>query len=179
MKLASYIGTRSGIMGIGNYLIRLRVRGKESHSEIMFEPGDGVDEFMPDGTCQPDADGALWHASSVGLEKIPDWSPRRAGHLGGVRFKRIVPDDKWVHDSVNADPKLVARMANLDQGKLYDWQAIITFIFWIMPQKMNRGMCNEVIGGWIGIDPNEAYLFDPHTLRVAVRGLSGISDASN
>lgn len=46
-------------MGLGNVLIRLRLRGPYSHSEIVFEPGDGVDHLMPDGTCALDVTGAL------------------------------------------------------------------------------------------------------------------------
>ena len=54
MKLASYVGTRDSIMGLGNRLIRLRLSGirqalqtdttsiqdilRASHSEIVFEP---------------------------------------------------------------------------------------------------------------------------------------------
>ena len=97
MKLASYIGTRAGIYGLGNVLIRLRLGGQESHSEIVFEPSDGpeVAALMPDGSLEPDANGALWCCSSVGLERIPAHSPRRSGGLGGVRFKRIILGKSW------------------------------------------------------------------------------------
>ena len=76
MQLASYVGTRRSLMGIGNRLIRLRLSGlkealktdasldqtvlRASHSEVVFEPGDGVDHLMPDGTCEPNAKGELW-----------------------------------------------------------------------------------------------------------------------
>jgi hypothetical protein len=40
MKLASYKGTRPGIQGIGNILIRWRLEDQISHSELIFEPGD-------------------------------------------------------------------------------------------------------------------------------------------
>ncbi len=169
MKLASYIGTRTGIMGVGNILIRLRLGGQESHTEIMFEPGDGVDSYMPDGTCQPDENGALWHFSSVGLERMPAWSRRRPGHLGGARFKRIVPDSKWAHDPLRTHPELVAALAVSAEGSLYDWQAIVRFMFWILPAKMNRGMCSEIVAGLLGVDAKHAHMFDPTTLRAAVR----------
>ena len=100
MKLASYVGTRDSIMGLGNRLIRLRLSGirqalqtdntsiqdtlRASHSEIVFEPGDGVDHLMPDGTCQPNEKGELWCVSSVGLERIPHFSTRRAGSRLGI-----------------------------------------------------------------------------------------------
>ena len=48
MKLAFYIGTRSPwYIGLGNRLVRLRLRSQISHCELLFEPGDGVDDLMP------------------------------------------------------------------------------------------------------------------------------------
>lgn len=170
MKLASYIGTRKGLMGVGNFLIRLRLGGLESHTEIMFEPGDGVDHLMPDKTCAPDKDGAYWHFSSVGLEKMPDYS-KRAGKLGGVRFKRIVPDPKWVYDPTIADPVFAATRAKELEGSLYDWQAVFRYLIWIIPNKLSRGMCSEIAAELLGIPKEDAYLFDPRTIRAANRGL--------
>lgn len=169
MKLASYVGTRKGFMGIGNVLIRLRLGGSESHTEIMFEPGDGVDEYMPDLTCEPDENGAYWHFSSVGLERMPPWS-RRAGKLGGARFKRIVPEDKWIYDQMDTDPLKAAKLAKELDGTLYDWQAVIRYVFWILPTKLARGMCSEICARLAGIPKEEAHLFDPRTIRAMVRG---------
>ena len=39
---------------------------------------------MPDGTCQPNEKGELWCVSSVGLERIPHFSTRRAGSRLGI-----------------------------------------------------------------------------------------------
>lgn len=165
MKLASYKSTRPGIMGLGNILIRLRLRGIYSHSEIVFEPGDGVDHLMPDGTCEPDADGALWCVSSTGLERIPAWSHRRAGKRGGVRFKRIVLSDKWTLDAVSS-PEHAAKWAVLNQGTLYDWQLILGFLAWLIPHKTSRVMCSEACAEMLGFD--DAWRFDPCVLRAAV-----------
>lgn len=172
MKLASYIGTRAGIYGLGNALIRLRLGGQESHSEIVFEPGDGpeVAALMPDGSLEPDASGALWCCSSVGLERIPEWSKRRAGHLGGVRFKRIVMSDHWALDDTRADPLRAAQWANQNQGRLYDWQSIGRYLLWILPSKASRGMCSEVCATMLGVPAEDAHLFDPRVLRAAVKG---------
>lgn len=172
MKLASYVGTRDGIMGIGNVLIRLRTGGLETHSELMFEAHDGVGDLMPDGTCEPDADGALWHYSSVGLERMPDFSPRRPGSLGGARFKRIVPGDKWAYSALYQDPVEAATRARDMQGSLYDWQAIFMYLFWIIPNKLSRGMCSERIAIILGVDEKDACLFTPRLLRVAVERFS-------
>ena len=168
MKLASYKGTRAGLMGIGNVLIRLRLRGIYSHSEIVFEPGDGVDHLMPDGTCKPDTMGALWCVSSNGLEPVPTWSPRRAGRRGGVRFKRIVLGDKWHLREVPHSPEYAARWAVDNQGRLYDWQLVIGFLAWLVPHKKSRVMCSEACAEMLGYD--DAWRFDPCVLdAVAVR----------
>lgn len=140
MKLASYHGTRAGLMGLGNMLIRLRLRGPYSHSEIVFEPGDGVDHLMPDGTCEPDASGALWCVSSTGLERIPPWSKRRPGKRGGVRFKRIALGEKWALDPVS-NPEQAARWAVENEGRLYDWQLILGFLAWAVPTVLRIKSC--------------------------------------
>lgn len=167
MKLASYHGTRAGWKGIGNWLIRLRLRGIYSHSEIVFEPGDGVDALMPDGTCKADADGALWCVSSTGLERIPAWSPRRAGKRGGVRFKRIVLGDKWHLRTVQQHPSVVANWAVANQGRLYDWQLVIGFLAWLIPNKKSRVMCSEACAEMLGLP--EAWRFDPCVLDAVTR----------
>lgn len=167
MKFASYRGTRSGIAGIGNIAIRSRLRGPFSHTEIVFMPGDGVDELMPDGTCEPDADGALWCASSASFERMPTWSRRRAGRLGGVRMKRIVLNDKWVLDDLpGQDARAAATWARENEGMLYDWQLILGFVAWIIPQKESRAMCTEACLRMLGV--NEAWRFDPCSGRQLV-----------
>lgn len=160
MKLASYIGTRAGIMGLGNILIRFRIAGwrqalqleavpgqrelRASHTEVVFMPGDGVDHLMPDGTCEPNEAGEYWCASSTGLEHIPIESKRRGGRRGGVRFKRIkVHTPKWHLTPLHTDPVYAANWAVDNQGKLYDWRLVFGFLVWILPNKANRYMCNE------------------------------------
>ncbi len=78
MLIASYKSTRPGLQGIANRLIRLRLRSIYSHCEVVFEPLDNVGHLMPDGSCAPGPDGALWCASSVAAEALPAHSPRRA-----------------------------------------------------------------------------------------------------
>lgn len=168
MKLASYHGTRSGLMGLSSILIRFRLAGLISHSEILFEPGDGVDELMPDGTTEP-VDGAYWCVSSVGLERLPERSKRRAGHLGGVRFKRLVPDPaRWTLDAIpGADPMHAAAHARSIEGDLYDWQQIFGRLAWIIPDKAGRVMCSEFCALILGI--SDAWRFDPCALQASIR----------
>lgn len=171
MKLASYHGIRDGFMAVGSHLIRYRLRGPFSHSEIVFEPGDGVDHLMPDGTSQPDKDGAMWCCSSTGLEDIPPWSVRRAGSMGGVRMKRIVLDPhKWTIDPVMADPLFAAKWAVDNEGRLYDFQLILGFVTWFIPNKDSRVMCSEACATMLQIP--DAWRFDPCSLRAVVIGAS-------
>ena len=158
MKAAFYIGTRSGWRGIGNVLVRWRLRSQISHCELVFEPGDGVDDLMPrDGqtmlpTTQPVA-GEYWCASSSATDPMPTWSPRRAGHRGGVRFKRIDVRDssKWLLVDVPwADARAAALWFREHQGALYDWQGIVGFIAWPVPDKTDRWSCHEACAAALG-----------------------------
>ena len=186
MKLASYVGTRDSIMGLGNRLIRLRLSGvrqalqtdntsiqdtlRASHSEIVFEPGDGVDHLMPDGTCQPNEKGELWCVSSVGLERIPSFSRRRAGKRGGVRFKRInVNSSAWELDDPCASAQSAAEWAAANQGRMYDWQLIFGFLVWFIPNKKSRVMCSESCAEMLGL--RDAHRFDPCTLQAVVKAM--------
>ena len=158
MKAAFYIGTRSGWRGIGNVLVRWRLRSQISHCELVFEPGDGVDDLMPrDGqtmlpTTQPVA-GEYWCASSSATDPMPTWSPRRAGKSGGVRFKRINVRDasKWrLVDVPWADARRAAQWFVDHQGALYDWQGIVGFIAWPVPDKAGRWSCHEACAAALG-----------------------------
>lgn len=172
MKLASYHGTRSGLAGLGNILIRLRLRGRMSHSEIVFEPGDGVDDLVPDGTCEPDADGALWCASAVGAERLPVWSRRRSGSVGGVRFKRVVlSPEKWALRDVKACARKAAEWARANEGTPYDWSLILGYIAWFVPNGTGEVLCSEACAEMLGIP--DAWRFDPCSLDAAVLGLQG------
>lgn len=170
MKLLSFHGTRAGIFGLGNILIRARLRGPFSHNEVMFEPGDGADvaALMPDGSLEPDANGALWCCSSVGLERLPAHSRRRAGKVGGVRFKRIVPDpERWTVKGTDKSPLKAARWARENEGSLYDWQYILGFLAWLIPQKDGRTACCEACAHMLGFGP-DSWRFDCCSLPAAV-----------
>ena len=187
MKLASYVGTQSGYKGLGNILIRLRIAGikeaihlkpyggttlRASHSEVVFEPTDGVDHLMPDGTCKPDSEGRLWCASSTGMDILPSWSKRRAGKLGGVRFKRINVSntDKWELQTIHLpEPITVAKFFKDNEGALYDWQAIVSFIAKFIPDKDGRFMCSEVISRSLFLI--DAAKIDPCQLQGIVNNL--------
>ncbi|HQQ70219.1 MAG TPA: hypothetical protein PLL92_07905 [Alicycliphilus sp.] len=168
MLLASYKSTRPGLQGIANRIIRLRLRSPYSHTEVVFEPGDGVDHLMPDGSCAPDAHGALWCASSVAAEALPGHSPRRAGGTGGVRFKRIALDPaRWDLQRVAAHPLYAARWFRQHEGELYDWQLILGFVSWLIPHKATRWTCSEASAAALGVPDPDAWRFDPANLPAA------------
>ena len=170
MKAAFYTGTRSGWRGIGNVLVRWRLGSPISHCELVFEPGDGVDDLMPrDGqtmlpTTQPVA-GEYWCASSSATDPMPTWSPRRAGKSGGVRFKRIDVHDpsKWLLvDLGHGGARTAAAWLRAHEGALYDWQAIVGFLAWFIPHKADRWACHEAVGAALGVP--EPDRLDPASL---------------
>ena len=170
MKAAFYIGTRSGWRGIGNVLVRWRLRSQISHCELVFEPGDAVEKLMPqDGltmlpTTQP-IEGAHWCASSSATDEIPRWSARRPGKHGGVRFKRIDVSDpaKWLLiDLGHGGARTAAAWLRAHEGALYDWQAIVGFLAWPIPHKADRYACHEAVGAALGVP--EPDRLDPASL---------------
>jgi len=157
--------------GLANIAIRWRLDGPFSHSEAVFEHGDGVDQWMPDGTCAPDENGALWCCSAVAAERLPPWSRRRAGRIGGVRFKRIVLDPaKWTTRPAPVNPVLAAHRAIMLEGALYDWQQILGYLAWPIPHKASRLSCAEAVATLFGLP--DAHRFDPCSLDAAVQGMA-------
>lgn len=154
MKLALYVSTRRPwYVGLGNRLVRLRLRSRISHCEVVFEGGDGVDDLMPDGATALDTDGQLWCASSSATDVMPLWSPRRAGSSGGVRFKRIHVHNsgKWLLVDVPwANARAAAQWFVQHQGHLYDWQGIVGFIAWPIQGRDARWACHEACAAALG-----------------------------
>lgn len=160
MLLASYKSTRPGIQGIANRVIRWRLRGPYSHSEIVFEPTDMVDDLMPDGRADA-VDGSLWCVSSVAAERLP------SGQYGGVRFKRIVlHPGRWEFVRLKADPRVAAARAKLVEGGRYDWQGVLGYLSWLIPHRNERWSCAELCAMLAGLP--EPWRQDPCSLhRVA------------
>lgn len=171
MHIASYKSSQDGLKGIANWAIRFRLHGIYSHSELVFMPGDGVDDLMPDCTCEP-IEGAYWCASSTATEKLPAWSKRRAGRSGGVRFKRISLDPaKWdLAHAQRCDPRSAAQWFRDNEGMPYDWQLILGYLAWSIPQRDGRATCSEACAAGLGLpDP---WRYDPCTLASAATLIS-------
>jgi hypothetical protein len=170
MKFAAFKGKRKGIMQLGSKAIQIRLRSDVSHCEIVFEPGDKVDHLMPDGTTEPDEEGRLWCYSSVGLERLPSWSNRRAGKLGGSRFKRVnVNSPDWRLTETGKDPVQVALRCKLREGTRYDWQYITGFVFWVINENPTRTACSEECFTVLGF--KDSWRFDPASCEVVLKGL--------
>lgn len=171
MQLASYKGTRPGWQGLFNRIIRWRFDGPYSHTEVVFEPGDAVDYLMPDGTTLPNADGALWCASSVAAERLPEGDGYRAGKVGGLRFKRIVLDrTKWDLQPVWCDYSFAARYMKEKAGTPYSWRLIAKLAAWFISLRGTKQLtCSQACAVAIGIAEADAWRFDPCTLYAAVK----------
>lgn len=168
MLLVSYKSTRPGLQGIANRVIRWRLNGSYSHTELVFEPHDPVGHLMPDGTAARGADGSLWCASSVAAEALPVHSPRRAGKTGGVRFKRIALDtSRWDLQRVAANPVQAAQWFKQHEGELYDWQLVLGFVSWVIPHKAMRWTCSEACAAALRVPDDDAWRFDPVNLPAA------------
>ena len=175
MKLASYKGLRSNNLNITDRLIRFRLGGIYSHSEIIFTPEDGVDKFLPDKSSQPDDDGGYWSASSASFDRMPSNSVRRTGKMGGVRFKRIQYNpDKWDIIDYAKDPERAVRTFIQCEGMHYDWRLIYGIAAWPVSLVLRQGthsfICSEICalaGGF-----KEPHLYNPRILHSAVTNLS-------
>ena len=168
MLLAFYKSTRPGLQGVANRVIRPRLRSIYSHCEVVFEPEDGVGHLMPDGSCEPGPAGELWCASSVAAEALPAHSPRRAGKTGGVRFKRIALNpDHWDTRRVACSPSEAAQWFKAHEGELYDWQLILGFVSWAIPQQSMRWTCSEACAAALAVPEDDAWRFDPANLEAA------------
>ena len=137
---------------------------------INGDRGEWLWENNQEGTCQPNEKGELWCVSSIGLERIPSFSRRRAGKLGGVRFKRInVNSPAWELDDPCASAQSAAEWAAANQGRMYDWQLIFGFLAWFIPNKKSRVMCSEACAEMLGL--RDAHRFDPCTLQAVVKAM--------
>ena len=173
MKLISYTATRPGFQGLGSIIVRLGTNSPFSHTEIVFEPGDGVDHLMPDGTTEPDADGALWCASATASDVMPVWSKRRQGRKGGVRFKRIVVGSNWFVQNISHEtcsPVGVAQFIKEEEGLAYDWKHIAGFLGPVFNLIFSHGAekytCSEICAAAMGMP--HAHRFQPGNLPAVI-----------
>lgn len=160
MKLIGYKSTSSGLAGIADHLIRFRLKGIYTHTEIMFEPGDGVEAYMPDRKLELYGSQQFWCASSSGIDTIPKWSSYRKGKRGGVRFKMIdVNPDKWDIVHLDADPLRAASYFKSMQGMPYDYSLMLSYVSWLVAENPLAVNCSEACAS--ALDYEQAWRYDP------------------
>ena len=176
MKIASYIGTQSGYAGWGDRIVRWRYGGgsaslpEPSHTEIVFEPGDGVDHLMPDGTTEVIGE-EYWCASSSMFDRMPMWSPIRAGKLGGVRFKRIhLSAEKWEVRDFKRDALMAAMWYKAHEGQPYNVAQLLVYLEWFMAivvrNTTQKWTCTSSVAAALGYYRPE--LYHPSIMRSMV-----------
>ncbi|MFL9899064.1 hypothetical protein PQR71_13020 [Paraburkholderia fungorum] len=140
MKVAFYKGTRPGMSGIVNRLIRWWTNSPYSHCELVVAPIDGAD---------------LCASSSF--------------EDGGVRFIVTSLDAaRWdVVEFVSdmATEKAAVEWFNNHLGEPYDLAAVFGFV-WRRGHRIGHWDCSESIGAALGIP--ESWRFDPATLHAAL-----------
>jgi hypothetical protein len=167
MKLLGYKGNGPGLSGLVDRLIRFRLHGKYSHVEIMFEPKDCVDDYLPDMKSTP-INGALWCASSSGMDIIPKYSTKRQGKVGGVRFKRINPSPrKWdIIDLPNKDVVNAVKIFNKYEGHPYDYKLALGYLNFFLRENPDKLICSEVCAKALGF--KDAWRYDPCLLMSTI-----------
>ncbi|MBW9104858.1 hypothetical protein [Paraburkholderia phenoliruptrix] len=140
MKVAFYKGTRPGLSGIFNRLMRWRTNSPYSHCELVLAPID--DAYL---------------CASSSLED------------GGVRFVVTKLDPaRW--DIVGSGIGTVAERAAVEWfndhlGEPYNFAAMFSLL-WSRRHREGHWHCSESIGAALGI--REPWRFDPATLYAAL-----------
>jgi hypothetical protein len=158
----------------GSHIVRFGTNSTFSHTEIMFEPGDGVDHLMPDGTTAPDEEGRYWFGSATAMDVMDLDARHRPGKTGGVRFKRIKPDPlKWVQQDLPKNlynPVFAAEWFVEHEGLAYDWRHIASFTGAVGTQLFSQGdrhwTCAEACAAALRFP--EAFRFHPGNLPPVV-----------
>ena len=172
MKLISYLSTRPGFQGVGSWLVRQGTNSIFSHTEIVFMPGDGVDDLMPDRTTIPNEAGEFWCASATASDIMPSWSARRAGRRGGIRFKRIAISPNWMEQDITdiRNPVDVVNTFLRLEGLAYDWRHIAGFMGPLFnlafSHSASKFTCTEVCATALGFP--EPSRFHPGNLPPAI-----------
>lgn len=175
MFVAFYRGTSKGWPGLIDVAIRKVLHGDYSHCELVFEPGDRVDELMPDKTCALSPVGAYWCASSSMMDRMPEWS-KRTGKLGGVRFKRLTLSDKnWVRIQLpdTFDAAAAAKWFKDHEGLPYAIKGTIAHALPFLRYTPGTYNCTQATADALFFD--EAYRFNPSNLDIVLDRISKLN----
>lgn len=166
MFVAFYHGVSDGWPGLIDRSIQSVLAGDFSHCEIVFEPGDGVEQFVDDKNLEPDATGAYWSASASMMDYMPEGSPRQ-GKLGGVRFKRIRFSSKnWTCVPVHLSAYEAAKFFYERRGKKYAIKGTLSHALKFLRFTPGTYNCSLICAGALGYP--EGFRFDPCNLFIAL-----------
>ncbi len=145
MMLAFYRGTRPGLAGLFNRAVRWWTNGPYSHCEFVLGKMQG---------------GKYLCASASNLD-------------AGVRFTTIDLDPaRW--DLIEIDPALNRKAVawfETHRGEAYDIAGLFGFVLRRGDGSRQRWFCSEACAAALGL--GEPWRFDPNTLAVVVKRLSG------
>lgn len=143
MQLALYKGTRPGLAGLFNRVVRWWTNGPYSHCEIVLQALDGSQMLC---------------ASSSNTD-------------GGVRFKAIDLDpERWDLIALPAEnATAVIRWFDAHLGEGYDFIGLAGFVLRRSDGSKRRWFCSEACAAALGLD--EPWRFCPNTLAALARGV--------
>lgn len=136
MKVAFYKGTRPGLQGIFNVLVRWWTGGPYSHCEVILIE-------YPDGT--------VLCGSASQLD-------------GGVRLKRMALNPaRWdVLSLPKGEEERVQAWFEQHLGRGYDYLGLLGFLVRPIKGRSKRWFCSEAVAAAVGMP--EAWRFCPNTL---------------
>lgn len=171
MKVIFFKGTSPGVAGWFDRGARFRLSGPYSHCEVVFEPGDDVEDYMPDKSLEIDSEGRYWCFSSNFFDVMPAWSKRRAGKKGGARYRRIYLDPQlWdVIDIPFIKATDVIDLIDELEGLRYDLFGWLKFITWFFQHQKSRITCYEIVA--IACDIEEPHRYDTCNLAAILRSM--------
>ena len=136
MRVALYRGTRPGLQGVFNIVVRWWTRGPYSHCELILAE-------YPDGTVLCGS----------------------ASHLdGGVRLKRMaLCPSRWeIRRLPFGNPERARQWFEQRKGHGYDLLGVLGFVVRPIRGSRHRWFCSEAVLGAVGM--REPWRFCPNTL---------------
>ena len=147
MILAAYHGTRPGLPGLYNRVVRIVGRGPYSHVELVFADRAAVERG----------------------ETVESWSASWMD--GGVRCKPIAFDpSRWHFVALPwADAAKARAWFLAHDGSPYDLAGNVRFVLPFLPDSARGWFCSEAIAAALGL--REAWRYEPNHLVTICRDL--------
>ena len=151
MQIAFYKGTKSGIAGLFNRLVRWWTGGQYSHCELILGAASGLVPAL----C----------ASASNLDH-------------GVRTKTIALDPaRWDIFEVGGDADRVAAWFKRHDGQPYDLLGLFGFVGRRQDGDPGKWFCSEACAAALGL--HEPWRYCPNTLAAVLRGLRPLTGSAD